>query len=253
MKYSLGIAFMVLVGSGLGTARAEVDNSAALRALQQLEQRQGVQLGYKRRSDFGERSMVEQFDPRQQPPWILLQENQQTPSAQRRKEYSIMKQDELYGGEIAGENQGEQEDSKQQSIKVSLQNLVQTETLEYLSQQDWNEQRVRTYRFDPALDKFSEHNDKLQGYLYLAATEDRLVGLEITLKESFSPAMSVSLSRYHMQIELQTISHQQQHYTVPLSTREEMTGQYLYFIDFSEQTLRQYYDYQVVEKPAAAN
>ncbi|WP_404402743.1 hypothetical protein LG288_05265 [Idiomarina seosinensis] len=253
MKYSLGIAVLLFIGGVPGVTCAQTDTSAAQRALQKLQQQQTVEFGYKRRSDFGERTVVEQFDPRQQPPWILLKENKQQPSAQRREEYSRMKQDELYGGEIAGANQGERKENEQQSIKVSLQTLVQSETLQPLQKQQWQGQSVRTFGFDPDLDKFSDHNDKLQGYLYLDSNDDRLVGLEITLKESFSPAMSVSLSRYHMEIQLQTISHGQQRYTVPQRTTEEMTGEYLYFIDFSEQTLREYYDYQVLERPAAAN
>ncbi|MGM0525531.1 MAG: hypothetical protein ACQEQ8_04985 [Pseudomonadota bacterium] len=226
------------------SASADTQVEDARRALDQLQQQKAVEFGYQRFSKFDDRTMLEQHQPQvEDQRWQLLQENAETPSVHRLDEYRRMKQDE--------ERASESTDKEQQSVKLSLTTLVQKQTLEYLEQRQWQDQTLRAFSFEPDLEKFSEHNDKLQGHLYLAVDSNQLKGLSITLKESFSPAMSVSLEQFKLQIELMQIEHQGKTYTVPQRTEEQLAGSYLYFKDFEDYTVREYSDYQVFSKPAS--
>ncbi|RUO77431.1 hypothetical protein [Idiomarina seosinensis] len=242
LYWQVSAAVSCLLISFVATADTQIED--AKEALNQLRQQQAVEFGYERHSRFDDRTMLELHQPQvKEQPWQLLQENAETPSAHRLDEYRRMKRDEEAASETT--------DEEQQSVKLSLTTLVQEQTLQYLDQRQWQGQTLRAYSFEPNLEKFSEHNDKLQGHLYLSVDSEQLKGLSITLQESFSPAMSVKLERFKLQIELMQIEREGKTYTVPQRTEEQVAGSYLYFKDFDDYTVREYSDYQVFPKPAS--
>lgn len=214
----------------------------AKKAVKLLQQQSDVEFAYQRLSEFGDSTMTERYRPLPDSHgWTLVTENGEKPSSQRLVEYQQMKHDEWQSAKEP------QEGEEQQSVKLSLSDMIQTETLAYAGTQKWQEQTVRAYTFTPYLDKFSEHEDKLQGYLYLAPESTTLKGVSIRLKESFSPAMSVSLDDFEMVIELMPIERGERTFFVPRRTEEQVAGSYLFFKDFGNHTVRTYTDYSVLD------
>lgn len=233
-----------LMISPLAGLTNETGVADAKAAVQRLAQQDDVAFAYQRLSDYGERTMQERYRPLPDSHgWTLVSENGQKPDTQRLAEYQQMKNDEWQ----SGQHNQDTEEQDQQSVRLSLSDLVQADTLAFVGQQNWRNMPVRAFSFTPYLDKFSEHDDKLQGHLYLAADSGQIKGIAIDLKESFSPAMSVTLDSFAMSIELMPITHQQNIYYVPQTTEQSMSGSYLYFKDFSNSTRRTYSDYSVVD------
>ena len=248
MKLTLIVPFSAGLLLAIAPAIA-ADNAIeqAKSAIQQLQQQDAVEFAYQRHSDFGDRTMLERYRPLPDSHgWTLVSENGEKPSTQRLSEYQQMKSDEWYSGQQSQDT----EDQDQQSIKLSLSDMIQVDTLEFVGEQQWQQQTVLAYTFTPELDKFSDHDDKLQGNLYLNSSNQAPAGLSITLKQSFSPAMSVTLENFAMQIELMAIEGDEKTYYVPKQTEEKMAGSYLYFKDFSNQTVRKYSAYSVLAADA---
>ena len=225
----------------------------AREAVMMLKKQQDVAFAYQRFSNFGDRSMLERYQPQADDHgWTLLAENGDAPSSQRTSEYQQMKRDEWYSGQQNVDTEAED----QQSIKLSLSELIQVDSINYQGARQWQGESVRAYTFTPMLDKFSEHSENLQGHLYLAPDKAHLQGIAISLKEEFSPAMSVTLEAFDMRIELMALQQGDRTFFVPKQTEEKMSGSYLFFKDFGSHTVREYSDYSVLssaEKPAATN
>lgn len=245
----LGVSGLLLLVPAV--VAKDIELADAKQAVAQLQQQKGLQLAYERLSQFGERTLLERYQAdTDDHGWQLLAENGQAPSEQRLREYAQMKHDEWQ----SGQQPDDEEQGDQQSVKLSLSDLIQPETLAYAGEQQWQGEPVAAFTFTPQLDKFSEHNDKLQGFLYLDADNSRQIkGLTVGLKEEFSPAMSVTLERFQLTIELMPLQQGQHTYFVPHRTEEQMAGSYLYFKDFNNHTVRTYRDYSVLEKPALSN
>lgn len=245
MKLKVAMFFsagLLLNAAPVVASDAQVDKAKS--AIQQLKTQSAVEFAYQRHSDFGERTMRERYRPLPDSHgWTLLSENDEKPSAQRLTEYQQMKYDEWQSGKRTQDT----EEQDQQSINLSLSDMIQANTLVYVGEQEWRQQQVLAYTFTPYLDKFSGHDDKLQGNLYLSPDSHSPAGLSIKLKESFSPAMSVTLENFEMQIELMPITDKGTTFYVPKQTEEKMAGSYLYFKAFSNHTIREYTDYSVLD------
>lgn len=251
MMKSIGFLSVLLCTSSVAAASddgADIE-TAARAALQQLAQQQDSEFSYQRRSQMGDNSKLERFQSQaaEGEQWQLLSENGQSPSAARLREYRQMRLDEAQTAE-------QQDDDQQQGVKLSLSNLVQQDTLSYQQPTQWRNMKVQQLNFVPQLDKFSEHNEKLQGHLYMSQDGQQLEGIQITLKESFSPATSVTLENFQLIIELTTVHGDQgQSLIVPEQTEEIVAGSYLFFKDFNNHTVRYYSDYQLASTPAEDN
>ena len=98
------------------------------------------------------------------------------------------------------------------------------DSLEFIGESVENGQSVWQFSFKPKLDDFSEFADEIEARITYLPKTDLLQRIALKNKNEFSPATSVTVEDFSMEIEFQRFADA---YTVPVSMKQNAQGPFL--------------------------
>ncbi|WP_131382163.1 hypothetical protein [Idiomarina baltica] len=244
MNHKLFVLLLTLVPL-LATAQTSDANQDAkeaqiIKTIEDLRAQRGVEFNYHRESKVGDTTRVEEYLGANEDGyrWQLVSENQQAPSKERLEEYRQMRVTEAKAR------------AQEEGPSQSLADLIIIDSLEFIGESVENGQSVWQFSFKPKLDDFSEFADEIEARITYLPKTDLLQRIALKNKNEFSPATSVTVEDFSMEIEFQRFADA---YTVPVSMKQNAQGSYLFFKDFHDQTSRTYSDYSLVPSADESN
>ncbi|NQZ03973.1 hypothetical protein [Idiomarina sp.] len=244
MNHKLFVLLLTLVPL-LATAQTSDPNQDAkeaqiIKTIEDLRAQRGVEFNYHRESKVGDTTRVEEYLGANEDGyrWQLISENQQAPSKERLEEYRQMRVTEAKAR------------AQEEGPSQSLADLIIIDSLEFIGESVENGQSVWQFSFKPKLDDFSEFADEIEARITYLPKTDLLQRIALKNKNEFSPATSVTVEDFSMEIEFRRFADA---YTVPVSMKQNAQGSYLFFKDFHDQTSRTYSDYSLVPSADESN